>query len=255
MHARGFYSPWRLADGQGTSSAALWAGRAFYVALVFVMPANTTAFVLSAGVREAFSGGVGLFIAWLGGLVAGSAVGLFALGRNLKRFAGLLAPLDVLLDVDNYIREHPRDENPTARILGRYVSVLRSISEWCDAEGCPYDALVIIAHSQGTVITADLLRFLQSEYRDFERPDPNAEYDSGLNRLLAGEMPVYLFTMGSPLRHLYSRRFPHLYKWAWHTVTTPMLPFPSSGPAFSTGPGTRSGQAGCSPMGKRIPQR
>ena len=216
----------RLGDWlTGASSAALWAGRAFYVALVFVMPANTAAFLLSASVREAFSGGVGLFIAWLGGLVAGSAVGLFALGRSLERFAGLLAPLDVLLDVDNYIREHPRDENPTARIFGRYVSVLRSISEWRDAEGCPYDALVIIAHSQGTVITADLLRFLQSEYRDFKHPDPDAEYDSGLKRLLAGEMPVYLFTMGSPLRHLYGRRFPHLYKWAWHAVTTPMSPF------------------------------
>jgi hypothetical protein len=35
-----------------------------------------------------------------------------------------------------------------------------------------------------------------------------------LERLLSGELPVYLFTMGCPLRQLYGLRFPYLYQWA-----------------------------------------
>jgi hypothetical protein len=63
---------------------------------------------------------------------------------------------------------------------------------------------VIVAHSQGTVITADLLRFL----RDAASPND----DPQIARLAA--MPVYLFTMGCPLRDLYAARFPRLYHWA-----------------------------------------
>ena len=53
--------------------------------------------------------------------------------------------------------------------------------------GQGYDAIVIVAHSQGAVVTADLLRFLALE------PDPHL-------RRLEGEfsharMPVYLFTI------------------------------------------------------------
>ena len=46
-------------------------------------------------------------------------------------------------------------------------------------------ALVIVAHSQGTVISADLLRFLQAFH------DPKLEE-------LGTSLPVHLFTMGSP---------------------------------------------------------
>src|SRR5207244_2642359 len=72
-----------------------------------------------------------------------------------------------------------------------------------------YDAIVIIAHSQGTVITADIFRFLLWESRG-NLP----AYDAGLARL--DEMPVTLFTMGCPLRDLYALRFPRLYAWARH---------------------------------------
>jgi hypothetical protein len=33
--------------------------------------------------------------------------------------------------------------------------------------------------------------------------------------------------MGSPLRNLYGRRFPHLYSWAWHDVTAAMTRYAS----------------------------
>jgi hypothetical protein len=114
-----------------------------------------------------------------------------------------------MLDVDNWLREHPRESNPTARICGRYVSLLRHICAWKDSDEKQYDAVVIIAHSQGTVITADFLRFLHAES---ERAGSMAAYDPELK--LLDKAPLYFFTMGCPLRQLYGLRFPYLYGWA-----------------------------------------
>jgi hypothetical protein len=121
-----------------------------------------------------------------------------------------------MLDVDNWFREHPLDRNPKARICGRYVSLLRYICNWTDpVHGGQYDAVIIVSHSQGTVITADLLRFLRHEA---STTGGMAVYDPELRRLDDGpdRIPVTLFTMGSPLRALYGRRFPRLYAWAHH---------------------------------------
>jgi hypothetical protein len=53
----------------------------------------------------------------MGVLVGGSAVGLLALGGWLKKLAGGFRPLlDVLLDVDSYLREHPVENNPRAHL-------------------------------------------------------------------------------------------------------------------------------------------
>jgi hypothetical protein len=106
--------------------------------------------------------------------------------------------LDVGLDVDNYLREHPVDDTPRARIAERFISLFRHLR----VEG--YDAIVFVAHSQGTVITADLLRFL---------------------RIDGAEPPfapkTVLFTMGCPLRQLYWRAFPPLYDWMSNEHTMP----------------------------------
>jgi hypothetical protein len=109
--------------------------------------------------------------------------------------------------VDNWLREHPRDANPTARICARYASLLGYINQWRGEEGKGYDALIIFAHSQGTVITADLLRFLRTEQQS------NPHFDSSLSKLFP-EIPIYLFTVGCPLRQLYALRFPYLYGYA-----------------------------------------
>jgi hypothetical protein len=106
-----------------------------------------------------------------------------------------------VLDVDNYLRLHPRNDNPSARIYARYTSLLRYLCRQVTPEGEHYDAFIIVAHSQGTVISADLLRFLAID------PDP------ALVQLEASKK-ISLFTMGSPLRQLYSYAFPHLYRWA-----------------------------------------
>ncbi|MFZ1221477.1 MAG: hypothetical protein WAO00_19470 [Chthoniobacterales bacterium] len=115
---------------------------------------------------------------------------------------GLRAGLDVALDVINWLRLHPLAANPRARICARYHALLQQIEAWRDFtdETQGYDAIVILAHSQGTVITADLLRYLKA-------------------RSLNPSLPIYLFTMGCPLRQLYSLRFPHLYAWSRHADT------------------------------------
>ena len=155
-------------------------------------------------------------IAIVGTFVAGAAVGVLGFAGRLKNFAGGLRTLvRVMLDVDNWLREHPRNYNPTARICGRYVSVLRHISEWRDSDPdkSPYDAMVIIAHSQGTVITADFLRFLHSESEQAGSMD---DYDPELKQFAS--MPKFFFTMGCPLRQLYGLRFPYLYGWAMNRI-------------------------------------
>jgi len=113
---------------------------------------------------------------------------------------GAEGALDVVMDVDSWLREHPVEHNPRARIAERHASLLRYIVKQ------HYDAIVIIAHSQGSVITADLLRFLRIE-------------DDPLFHELNGKMTF--FTMGCPLRQLYVRAFPALYEWMESDATTP----------------------------------
>jgi len=116
---------------------------------------------------------------------------------------GFRAALDVALDVVNWLRLHPVEGNPKARITTRFVSLLRYLCSWKGpgvAGG--YKAMIIIAHSQGTVIAADVLRFLRVANRD------------PLLEKLRRDIPIYLFTVGCPLRQLYSLRFPHDYGWA-----------------------------------------
>jgi hypothetical protein len=159
----------------------------------------------------------GKLIAIVGTVVAGAAVGVLGFAGRLKNIAGGFRPLlRVMLDVDNWLREHPRESNPTARICGRYVSLLRHISEWRDSDPnhSSYDAMVIIAHSQGTVITADFLRFLQVEK---SQAGSMAKYDPEL-QLFDDTFPVLFFTMGCPLHQLYGLRFPFLDSWARNEV-------------------------------------
>ncbi|HXJ44912.1 MAG TPA: hypothetical protein VNH18_36830, partial [Bryobacteraceae bacterium] len=158
----------------------------------------------------------GPFVTALGSLVGGTAIGLFAFGGRLSQLAlGLRTAVRVALDVDNWLREHPHGRNPTARICARYVSLLRCIAEAKE----PYDALVIFAHSQGTVITADLLRYIHAEYTALAANDP------GLARLRG--MKICLFTMGCPLRQLYGQRFPYLYGYSERSGTQGPPPEPA----------------------------
>jgi len=173
-----------------------WCERLLFVTIFIVLPLDLAAYYYLPGLNPVLLGNTHTAVTILGALLAIPAVGLVALRGQLKKLAAGLRPLlDVTLDVAAYLREHPRNFTPKARIYARYVSLLRHL---CQNE---YDALVIVAHSQGTMLTADLLRFLQQE------ADPK------LTRL-GNDMPVYLFTVGSPIRQLCGARFPHLFAWA-----------------------------------------
>ena len=171
--------------------------------------------------------GLGLSFRNYGGWVASGAgaIGALALfGRLSRAGSGIRPVLGIAVDVDNYLRELPSARTPRARMAERYTSLLRYVCEWranSDDPASGYDSIVIIAHSQGCIITVDLLRYLQYE----RSAKPN--FESRLARLDAGAaspLPIALFTMGNPLRQLYALRFPHLYSWVgFETSAGPVL--------------------------------
>jgi len=149
-----------------------------------------------------------------------TTAGIFALlsglGGVLSRYLPpIRAPLDIALDVDNHFREFPRAAIPRARIFSRYAALLQHVT----AQG--HDRIVIVAHSQGTVITAELLRYLsiqESPVIDNTgtlAPHPQETSAKPPSLRLAGQpLPdIALLTLGCPLRQLYAARFPTLYRW------------------------------------------
>lgn len=169
---------------------------------------------------------------WLYGLtfaIAGTTAGLLALGKvAAKQLQGLRAPLDAVLDVDNHFREFPRHRISRVHIVERYVALLDHLRQ----QG--FERVVFVAHSQGTVITADLLRYLQQwhllgaalaqDVDPSQAPEPSVAPAASLGVApLQVSMPTLrrwldavqprLLTLGSPLRQLYALRFPALYAW------------------------------------------
>ena len=132
--------------------------------------------------------GIGAMLSLLGGLLS-------------RRVPALRSPLDVAMDVDNHFREFPRTDIPRAHIFSRYAALLEHVR----AKG--YERIVIVSHSQGTVISAELLRFLSSREQD---APTGADTPRLGNQPLP---PVSLLTLGCPLRQLYASRFPGLYAW------------------------------------------
>jgi hypothetical protein len=119
------------------------------------------------------------------------------------------APLDILLDVDNYLRTSPLDNAPRARIAERYVSLLRYIAAQKNPQGEPYyGSVVIVAHSLGALISADLLHFLKEEPDEALR-----SLGYGEKNQATAKIEIRLFTFGNPLRQLLNRFFPHIYWW------------------------------------------
>jgi hypothetical protein len=179
--------------------------------------------LLVAAVFVASHVGIDLSPTWLGKLAAslgdiskdwlkyfvisaGTAMLAFtAAGGLLSRYVPWLrGPLDAALDVDNHFREFPRRAIPRARIVSRYVAVLKHIAAQ------DYDRIVIVSHSQGTVISADLLRYMKERAADAgvsgRRDDVATLWDAISGRIM-------LVTAGCPLRQLYAARFPEMYDW------------------------------------------
>jgi hypothetical protein len=196
----------------------------FFVGLFFASP--LLSWMLPDGWIEAITRyGFGLSPTNYGAMFAsgaGTLTALTLLGKLSKFGLGLRPVLGIAIDVDNYLRELPRQRTPRARMAERYTSLLRYICKWrgdATSETSGYDELVIIAHSQGTVITADLLRFLKQES---ESAYP-AAFEPDLDRLTKGTpkpLSITMLTMGSPLRQLYALRFPRLYDWVGYDGAT-----------------------------------
>jgi hypothetical protein len=149
-------------------------------------------------------------VAFLGGAIAL----ILTAGQGPLSFIalGFKAAIAVALDVVAWLRVRPESQNPKGRICARFVSLLRHICSE-HTTGLSYRAIVVVAHSQGTVITADLLRFLSYQFRP-TAPEKKPEYDPSLEPLKS-ELPIYLMTFGNPLRQLYDLRFPNLYAWTF----------------------------------------
>jgi hypothetical protein len=89
-------------------------------------------------------------------------------------------------------------------MVERFASLLRYLYTWRGDDGRGYAGVIFVAHSQGSVLTADTLRFLRRHATDQRAP---AEVAS------RPRMPLSLVTLGSPLRQIYAGAFPHLYDW------------------------------------------
>ena len=171
------------------------AGSVLYLAFVFQQLALTKGVEGDlarwlVGVLEWFQGES---LVAAGKWLAGGALTISALGsRFTETFGRLRVAIDAVLDIDNYFGDPPDRRPPRARIYSRYASLLAHLRD------AGYARIVIVAHSQGTVISADLLRYLHVQ---------------GRLRDTVGAVPIGLVTVGSPLRDLYAERFPLLYRW------------------------------------------
>jgi hypothetical protein len=140
-------------------------------------------------------------------IVTNTLVGFTLLAALAKGGQTVLA---TLLDVDTYLRSTPVYATPRATIFERYISTLRYLRSYRDANDHGYDSIVIVAHSLGALISGDLLYYLQSERgkEEWHKPDPTKPSASRFTSI-----PITLLTMGNPTRQLLNRFFPYLYDW------------------------------------------
>ncbi|MDR2216187.1 MAG: hypothetical protein LBE59_10165 [Nevskiaceae bacterium] len=144
-------------------------------------------YLLSTG-ASALLGDTGSALMFAGKWLVGGTATVMAFGGRFVRTVGRLrAGLDAVTDVSNYFEDPSDGQSPRARIFSRYNSLL------CYLRKHDYQRIVIVAHSQGTVISADLLRYLSMHPSLEEKPS--------------------LITVGSPLRALYAKFFPLPYEW------------------------------------------
>jgi hypothetical protein len=127
---------------------------------------------------------------------------------------GLRNAIDVGLDALNWLRPSPRFATPRARIVTRFSAMLHHLQRWKNpVTGRGYDALVIMAHSEGSMIAIESLRFWKRRAGQPDRTSPGHPLERYFSEG-ADALPISLFTMGNPLRQLFVQRFPHLYHWA-----------------------------------------
>ena len=192
-------------DAISVISALFWCA-------IFVAP---LAFYFLPGMWQSYfrEGTVQIIFVWAGTFaIFGAAV------AAIVRYGSLI--LRAVLDVDTYLRASPADATPRAQIVERYVSTLRYLARFRDADGRGYDSVVIVAHSLGALISGDLLRFLYSD------GDPQLAAFGLSGDQKPGTIPISLLTMGNPTRQLLNRFFPYLYDWVRAEPDNGLRPLP-----------------------------
>jgi hypothetical protein len=172
------------------------------VSMLHWLDATTRCCAPVRGALDWLYGNSAMWVTWSSGVIVVAGLGLLLLRDRIGPL------IDAALDVDNYLREHPRTRTPRARIAERYAALLRHLNAWRDAEGRPYERVVLVSHSQGTVITVELPGFARCERA--VNPDLFPLLDADAT---PGAPRLALFTMGSPLRQLNQRAFPSLFAW------------------------------------------
>lgn len=135
----------------------------------------------------------GAIVLAMGVGLAGSTAFLALPGRVREITQPLWPVLDVILDVTRYL-----DSDRRTRILARGHAVFEPLLAQ------PYERVVVIAHSQGTLIATDLLRMTR-DARASSRGSP----------------PIHLVTLGSPLSNLYHRLLPASFAWVEDATRDP----------------------------------
>ena len=110
--------------------------------------------------------------------------------------AKLRVPIDTAMDVDNWLRERPVGGTPRLKIFARFAALIAYV------RAGDYDEIVLVAHSQGTVVVSDFLRYMVNTNPAFLKKSDGS-----------GPLQISLLSMGSPLRQLYALRFPIFYDW------------------------------------------
>lgn len=136
---------------------------------------------------------------------------LLALGLLIYRFSHLISGgLGILRDIVTYsVQAHCawRDDRPSRKknfILRKQINARFKRTLHYSLEAFSPKFVTIISHSQGTVISTQMLQDGKPE--DF---DPTTDTRFDLHHLFeeAGSPPVRLITMGSPVTHIYRRYF------------------------------------------------
>ena len=178
-----------LTSGQVTLATAF---AACSLPLIFGGPAISLASYFYSPLQDLLAGTDHAF--WSVMLPASLAVlaGVLRSPSGLKRIWPVLG---IVLDVDTYLREDDvGSQHVRTRILDRGMLLLQALESGKAKPGTRYSQIVIVGHSQGTLIAADLLRLRA-------------------NGSEARSVPISLVTMGSPIRALYAALLP--YKMAW----------------------------------------
>lgn len=132
-------------------------------------------------------------------------LGLSVATRVIK--GPLQAVLDVMMDVDVWLREWPSPRTPAAVMLERTTGLLLHVARGgIGAE--PPERIVIVAHSQGSLLITETLRALPLHPEWGQGPRPE----------------VHLVTVGSPLRQLDATLAPSLFPWVAKSGTPAELP-------------------------------